>query len=79
MGGGENTVAHSFKVIIECDAQGGYVAIFPELLGRRAQAASLKTLIERIHETTNPAPEVDEPAATPPKLPAGARDVPGDP
>jgi hypothetical protein len=72
-------LAHPFKVIIECDAQGGYVAIFPELLGRRAQAASLKTLMERIREETGPCPELDGPAAAPSKQPAVACESPGDP
>jgi dienelactone hydrolase len=56
------------KVIIERDAQGGYVAIFPELLGRRTRAASLKTLMERIRETTAPDPEPDAPLPAPSKL-----------
>lgn len=72
-------MARPLKVIIECDAEGGYVAIFPELLGCRAQAASLKTLMERIRETTGPCPEMDGPAAAPSEPLAGARDSPGDP
>jgi predicted RNase H-like HicB family nuclease len=53
------------KVVIERDTQGGYVATFPGLMGRQAQARSLKTLMERIREATAISPEVDEPAEVP--------------
>jgi predicted RNase H-like HicB family nuclease len=56
-------VTQAYKFVIECDAQGGYVATFPELAGCQAQAGSLKVLMERIRETMALSPEVDEPAA----------------
>jgi predicted RNase H-like HicB family nuclease len=74
----ERIMAQSYKVVIQCDTQGGYVATFPELVGCRAQAGSLKTLMERIREATALWPEVAEPAAAPQKLPGTARDGPGE-
>jgi predicted RNase H-like HicB family nuclease len=61
-------MTQAYKVVIERDTQGGYVATFPELLGCQAQAGSLKTLMERIQEAMELSPEVGEPAAVPRKL-----------
>jgi len=54
--------AHKF--VIERDTQGGYVATFPGLMGRQAQARSLKALMERIREVMA-LDQVDELAAVP--------------
>jgi len=59
------------KVVIERDAQGGYVATFPGLRGDKAQARSLKTLMVRIQEAMALSPEVGEPAVVPREI-AGA-------
>jgi predicted RNase H-like HicB family nuclease len=61
----KNTMIQAHKVVIERDTQGGYVATFPGLMGRQAQARSLKTLMERIQEAMALSPEVNEPAAVP--------------
>ena len=58
-------MTQAYKVVIECDSQGGYVATFPELLGCRAQARSLKGLMERIQEAMALCPEESELAAAP--------------
>jgi predicted RNase H-like HicB family nuclease len=58
-------MTQAYKVIIEPDTQGGYVATFPELLGHQAQAESLKTLMERIREALAHVSELGEPVATP--------------
>jgi predicted RNase H-like HicB family nuclease len=55
----------AYKVVIEPDSQGGYVATLPGLAGCQAQAPSLKTLMERIREAMALPPEVDQPAAVP--------------
>lgn len=55
-------MAQAYKVVIERDTQGGYTATFPELVDCQAQAASLKTLMERIREVTALCPEAGEPA-----------------
>jgi predicted RNase H-like HicB family nuclease len=61
-------MTQAYKVVIERDTQGGYVATFPELLGCQAHAGSLKTLMERIQEAIVLSPEVGEPEAVPEKL-----------
>jgi predicted RNase H-like HicB family nuclease len=43
-------MAQTFKIVVERDSQGGYVATLPEVLGCQAQAESLKTLMERLRE-----------------------------
>jgi predicted RNase H-like HicB family nuclease len=62
------------KVVIERDAQGGYVATFPGLTGDKAQARSLKALMERIREAIALFPEVDEPGAGPREMAGVAPD-----
>ena len=64
----------AYKVVIERDTQGVYVATFPELLGCQAQAGSLKTLMERIQEAMALSPEMGEPAAIPRELAVVASD-----
>ena len=55
----------AYKVVVESDSQGGYVATLPGLAGCQAQARSLKLLMERIQEAMVLSPEMDEPAAVP--------------
>jgi predicted RNase H-like HicB family nuclease len=43
-------MTRAFKVIIERDEEGYYVASVPELHGCHTQAKSLDTLMERIRE-----------------------------
>jgi predicted RNase H-like HicB family nuclease len=53
----------SFKVVIERDEEGFYVASVPELHGCHTQARSLDVLVERIRETVELCLEVQgEPA-----------------
>jgi predicted RNase H-like HicB family nuclease len=61
----ERSMNQAHKVVIERDTQGGYVATFPGLMGRQAQARSLKTLMDCIREAMALSLEVDEPAAVP--------------
>jgi predicted RNase H-like HicB family nuclease len=68
------TMTQAYKVVIERDTQGGYVATFPDLVGCQAQARSLKTLMERIQEAMALSPEVGEPAAIPRELAVVAPD-----
>ena len=65
---GWRTMTQAYKVVIERDTQGGYVATFPEFAGCQTQARSLKTLMERIREAMAFSPGVDEPAAVPREL-----------
>lgn len=67
-------MTQAYKVVIERDTQGGYVATFPELLGCQAHAGSLKTLMERIQEAMALSPEVGEPAGIPRELATVAQD-----
>jgi predicted RNase H-like HicB family nuclease len=67
-------MTQAYKVVIERDSQGGYVATFPELLGCQAHAGSLKTLMERIQEAMALSPEEGEPAADTQKLATVAPD-----
>jgi predicted RNase H-like HicB family nuclease len=75
---GWKTMTQAYKVVIECDTQGLYVATFPELVGCQAQAGSLTTLMERIREAMAVCPEVAEPAVArhgaPPLEKPNARD-----
>jgi predicted RNase H-like HicB family nuclease len=57
------SMTRAYKIVIERDTQGGYVATFPEMVGRQAQAGSLKTLMERIREAAALGPEGSEPVA----------------
>jgi predicted RNase H-like HicB family nuclease len=68
-------MTQAYKVVIECDTQGGYVATFPELVGCQAQARSLKTLMDRIREAMALCPEAGEPAAVPHKEPKARDDA----
>lgn len=61
----QRTMIQTHKVIIERDTLGGYVATFPGLADRQAQARSLKLLMGRIQEAMALLPEVDEPAVVP--------------
>jgi predicted RNase H-like HicB family nuclease len=61
---GWKTMTQAYKVVIECDTQGLYVATFPELVGCQAQAGSLTMLMERIREALALCPEVAQPLAT---------------
>jgi predicted RNase H-like HicB family nuclease len=63
-----------YKVVITRDTRGDYVATFPELVGCRAQAGSLKMLMERIQETMALRPEMDEMSAA--SHPAGLQREP---
>jgi predicted RNase H-like HicB family nuclease len=45
--------SHKFKVLIERDEAGYYVASAPELRGCNTQARSLEKLTERIREAIN--------------------------
>ena len=56
-------MTQAYKVVIERDTHGGYTATFPELVDCQAQAASLKTLMERIREVVALCPEAVEPTA----------------
>jgi predicted RNase H-like HicB family nuclease len=58
-------MTQAYKVVIENDTRGGYVATFPEFADCKAQAESLKALIVRIGETMAPYADVGWPAATP--------------
>ena len=58
------TMIQAYKVVIEHDAREGYVATFPEFVGCKAQAESLKALLVRIGETMAPYVEAGRPAAT---------------
>ena len=49
-----------FNVVIECDAEGYYVASVPELPGCHTQARSLDTLMARIREAIELYLEVEE-------------------
>jgi predicted RNase H-like HicB family nuclease len=71
---GWKTMTQAYKVVIERDTQGGYVATFPDLVGRQAQAGSLKMLMEQIQETMALSPEVGEPAGVPRNLTGVAPD-----
>jgi hypothetical protein len=62
-----------YKVIIERDSQGEYLATFPALVGCQAQAASLKTLMQRILEATVSRPELRQPETTARERAATAR------
>jgi len=57
-------MTQAYKVVIECDTLGLYVATFPELVGCQAQAGSLTMLMERIREALALCPEVAQPLAT---------------
>jgi hypothetical protein len=67
-------MTHATKVVIERDTQGGYVATFPEWVGYRAQASSLKTLIEQIQEALALPPDGGATTAAPRDLACVARD-----
>lgn len=58
------TMIQAYKVVIEHDARGGYVATFPEFAGCQAQAESLRALLVRIGETMAPYVEAGQPAVT---------------
>ena len=63
-------MAQVYKVVIERDTQGGYTATFPELVDCKAQAVSLKALMERIREVVALCPEDGEPtSAAQPAMP----------
>jgi hypothetical protein len=68
------TMMQPNKVVIERDAQGGYVATFPGLASRQTQAWSLKALMECIQEAMAHSPEVDQLAAVPRETVGGAPD-----
>jgi predicted RNase H-like HicB family nuclease len=55
-------MARTYKIVIEREPEGGYVATLPELLGCEAQADSLKILMERIREAMARCLEGNEPA-----------------
>jgi predicted RNase H-like HicB family nuclease len=57
-------MAQAYKVVIERDTQGEYTATFPGFLDCKAQARSLKTLMERIREVTSLCPEAGDPTPT---------------
>ncbi len=56
-------MTQAFKIVVERDSQGDYVATFPELPGGQAQAGSLKALMERIREAMARCLEVSAEAA----------------
>jgi predicted RNase H-like HicB family nuclease len=49
-----------YRIVIERDEEGYYIASVPELKGCHAQAKSLDTLMERIQETIELCLEVDD-------------------
>ena len=53
-------MTRAFKVIIERDEEGYYVASIPELHGCHTQAKSLDTLMKRIREVIELCLEVEE-------------------
>jgi predicted RNase H-like HicB family nuclease len=67
-------MTQAYKVVIERDTQGGYIATFPELLGCQAHAGSLKMLMARIQEALAHSPEEAEPESVPRKLAIVAQD-----
>lgn len=52
-------MARIFKILLERDAQGDYLASVPELPGCQAQARSLDRLMERIREAIRTRLEIE--------------------
>jgi predicted RNase H-like HicB family nuclease len=63
---GETAGKREFRVIIELDAEGYYVASVPELRGCHTQAKSLDKLMDRVRDAIQVCLDVqDEPAVEP--------------